>query len=156
MKMARKTENTTASSSALLVGAFVFLLCSFLLATSTTAAKINVGGSLNWTFGFNYTDWALKSAPFFVNDSLMFKYDPPNSTTHAHSVYLLKDSRSLLACDLRKATLAGNVTQGTGEGFEFTLRKRKNYFFVCGELAGFHCSAGLMRFSVRPIKRRRG
>ena len=32
--------------------------------------KILVGGSANWTFGFDYTNWALKHGPFYVNDTL--------------------------------------------------------------------------------------
>ena len=32
--------------------------------------KIIVGGSQNWHFGFNYTDWSLKNAPFYFNDTL--------------------------------------------------------------------------------------
>lgn len=35
-----------------------------------TPQKIIVGGSANWTFGFNYSVWAFKSGPFFVNDTL--------------------------------------------------------------------------------------
>ncbi|KAI0495277.1 hypothetical protein KFK09_025427 [Dendrobium nobile] len=136
-----------------LVGTFFLLLFSCNVSRTVFAAKINVGGPANWTFGFNYTDWALKTAPFHVNDTLVFKYDPPNSTTHAHSVYLVKDLPKFLACDLKRAQLFGNVMQGGGEGFEFVLSKRKTYYFVCGEKQGFHCSTGLMRFFVRPAKR---
>lgn len=33
--------------------------------------KIIVGGSENnWTFGFDYTMWAIKNGPFYVNDTL--------------------------------------------------------------------------------------
>lgn len=32
--------------------------------------KINVGGSENWHFGFNYTDWAFQNGPFYFNDTL--------------------------------------------------------------------------------------
>lgn len=32
--------------------------------------KIIVGGSENWRFGFNYTDWAIKNGPIFLNDAL--------------------------------------------------------------------------------------
>lgn len=80
-------------------------------------------------------------------------YDPPNSTTHAHSVYLLRDLKSFLACDLKSAKLVGDVMQGSGQGFEFVLRKRKPHYFACGERAGFHCTVGLMKFAVRPVKR---
>ena len=80
----------------------------------------------------------------------VFMYDPPNSTTHAHSVYLLRDLKSFLACDLRKAKLVGTVMQGAGQGLEFVLKKRKPHYFACGERAGFHCKVGLMKFSVLP------
>ena len=32
--------------------------------------KISVGGSENWRFGFNYSEWALKNGPFYLNDIL--------------------------------------------------------------------------------------
>ena len=34
-----------------------------------SAKKIIVGGT-NWTFGFDYTNWASKNGPFYVNDIL--------------------------------------------------------------------------------------
>lgn len=36
----------------------------------TKNAVINVGGSQNWQFGFNYSDWAIKNSPFYINDTL--------------------------------------------------------------------------------------
>lgn len=50
-------------------------LALFLLALSSTpmvtqAATKIVGGSQGWRFGFNYTDWAFKNAPFYINDTL--------------------------------------------------------------------------------------
>ena len=35
-----------------------------------TSNTLVVGGSQNWRFGFNYTDWSIKNAPFFLNDTL--------------------------------------------------------------------------------------
>ncbi|XP_022763344.1 uncharacterized protein LOC111308917 [Durio zibethinus] len=32
--------------------------------------KIIVGGSENWQFGFNYSEWAFQNAPFYFNDAL--------------------------------------------------------------------------------------
>lgn len=32
--------------------------------------RIVVGGSENWHFGYNYTEWALKNGPFYLNDTL--------------------------------------------------------------------------------------
>ncbi|ERN06654.1 hypothetical protein AMTRI_Chr01g112630 [Amborella trichopoda] len=112
-----------------------------------------VGGDQGWTFGFNYTDWALKSGPFYLGDTLVFKYDPPNGTNHPHSVYLLRDLNSFQSCDLKRALLVGNVMQGGGKGFYFTLGLRTTHYFVCGEKQGFHCNQGLMKFSIKPLKR---
>ncbi|XP_077224853.1 uncharacterized protein LOC143858113 [Tasmannia lanceolata] len=109
-----------------------------------------VGGSEHWHFGFNYTDWAIQAGPFYHKDTLVFMYDPPENKTPPHSVYLLRNLRSFLACDLKKAKLAANEVQGGGTGFKFVLKKRKNYFFACGERGGIHCSLGLMKFFVRP------
>ena len=39
-------------------------------ATTQGPDKINVGGSENWHFGFNYTDWSIKHGPFYLNDVL--------------------------------------------------------------------------------------
>ncbi|KAL2231577.1 UNVERIFIED_CONTAM: hypothetical protein Sindi_1752300 [Sesamum indicum] len=40
-------------------------------ATLGSSRRIIVGGSeQNWRFGFNYTDWAIKNAPFYLNDTL--------------------------------------------------------------------------------------
>lgn len=37
---------------------------------ATQPKKVVVGGSDNWHFGFNYTDWALKNGPFYIGDTL--------------------------------------------------------------------------------------
>ncbi|KAL8553320.1 hypothetical protein ACS0TY_001841 [Phlomoides rotata] len=115
--------------------------------------KIVVGGSENWHFGFNYTDWAIKNGPIFLNDALVFKYDPPNDTTFPHSVYLLPDFWSFQKCDLRRAKKIGEVNQGGGEGFEFVLKRWQPHYFACGERNGFHCKVGLMKFAAWPLIR---
>ncbi|KAK8658521.1 hypothetical protein V6N13_036724 [Hibiscus sabdariffa] len=115
--------------------------------------KFIVGDSQNWKFGVNYTDWSLKNAPFYLNDTLVFKYDPPSNTTYPHSVSLLPNLRSFLNCDLRKAKMIANQTQGAGNGFNFVLKKKKPYYFVCAERDGFHCKVGLMKFTVSPLHR---
>lgn len=38
--------------------------------TEQEPRKIIVGGSEGWHFGFNYTDWAFKNGPFYLNDTL--------------------------------------------------------------------------------------
>ncbi|CAI9781890.1 unnamed protein product [Fraxinus pennsylvanica] len=80
-----------------------------------TSKRIIVGGSENWHFGFNYTDWAIRNGPFYLNDTLVFKFDPPNNTTFPHSVYLLPNFWSFQNCDLRRAQKIAQVTQGGGE-----------------------------------------
>ncbi|XP_030935823.1 uncharacterized protein LOC115960929 [Quercus lobata] len=119
-----------------------------------TSNRIIVGDSYHWNFGFNYTNWAIKRGPFYLNDTLVFKYDPPSPNTFPHSVYLLPNFRSFTKCNLRKATMVGNVTQGGGEGFDFELKRpRQRYYFACGERNGFHCVNGTMKFFVKPIFR---
>ncbi|XP_030445343.2 uncharacterized protein LOC115667960 [Syzygium oleosum] len=117
--------------------------------------KIVVGGSENWHFGFDYSAWAHKNSPFYVNDTLVFKFDPPSdNNTHPHSVYVFQNFWSYMRCDLKSATMMANVSDGAGDGFEFTLsQKWKFYFFACGESSGLHCSTGKMRFSVVSLPR---
>ncbi|KAM3377139.1 hypothetical protein P3S68_009552 [Capsicum galapagoense] len=119
-----------------------------------TSNKFNVGGSENWHYGFDYMDWAHKNGPFFVNDTLVFKYDPPNPNGgFPHSVYLLSDYWSFTKCDFRRAKRIANSNQGAGEGFEFVLKKTQPYFFACGEHGGIHCNNGTMKFVVMPLRR---
>ncbi|XP_074331222.1 uncharacterized protein LOC141668304 [Apium graveolens] len=113
--------------------------------------KIIVGGDQKWRFGFNYTNWAIKEGPFFVNDTLVFKFDPPSNTTSPHSVYLLRNYQSFVNCDLKKAKKVADVTQGGGNGFKYVMKKQKPYYFACGVGNGFHCKIGLMKFTVIPL-----
>ncbi|GAB4837966.1 hypothetical protein Ancab_027494 [Ancistrocladus abbreviatus] len=112
-----------------------------------------VGGSQRWRFGFNYSDWALKNAPFYLNDVLVFKYDPPRNGSHPHSVFLLPDFWSYLTCDLRRGMRVANPSQGVGDGFKFVLKRWRPHYFACGESNGFHCSNGTMKFFVMPTFR---
>ncbi|KAG2705471.1 hypothetical protein I3760_05G055100 [Carya illinoinensis] len=120
--------------------------------------RIVVGGETErWRTNLNYTDWALKNGQFYVNDTLVFKYDPPNVTANSdqHSVYLLPDMFSFRTCNLKRATMVGNVTQGGGEGFQFVLEaecRRQTYYFACGEKD--HCTNGQMKFTVTPDRSR--
>ncbi|KAK1313392.1 hypothetical protein QJS10_CPA06g02123 [Acorus calamus] len=128
------------------------LMALLLVPESTSAARIIVGGSNHWQFGFNYADWAFRSGPFYQNDTLVFMYDPPSNNTPPHSVYLFNDFRSFATCNLKRARMAGNVAQGGGKGFEFVLQKAKPYMFACGEHDGIHCRLGLMQFFVLPLQ----
>ncbi|WCJ33764.1 Cupredoxin superfamily protein [Euphorbia peplus] len=116
-----------------------------------TENKIIVGGSSNWTFGFNYARWASKQGVFHVNDTLVFKYNPPSpSSPHPHNVYLIPDFLSYQKCNLTNAVKLANETQGAGDGFHYKLAKWQPYFFACGVGNGFHCSNGTMKFIVMP------
>ncbi|KAK9988304.1 hypothetical protein SO802_028543 [Lithocarpus litseifolius] len=116
-----------------------------------TSNKIIVGDSYHWNFGFNYIDWAIKHGPFYVNDTLVFKYEPPTPKIFPHSVYLLPNLESFTKCDLKNAKMEGNTTQGAGEGFEFVLKTPgQPHYFACGERNGFHCLNGTMKFLVTP------
>ncbi|KAJ0077551.1 hypothetical protein Patl1_36193 [Pistacia atlantica] len=116
--------------------------------------NITVGGSDNWHFGFNYSVWAFQNSPFYVNDTLVFKYDPPSAKLFPHSVYLLPNLWSYLTCDLSMAKMIANSTQGGGEGFKFILKKWQPHYFACGERGGLHCRDGNMKFMVMPLLRR--
>ncbi|KDP38230.1 hypothetical protein JCGZ_04873 [Jatropha curcas] len=148
--------------STLYIQGLVIVLCASLsgvsVATSNqkvTPNKITVGGSSRWTFGFDYSVWAFKKAPFFVNDTLVFKYDlPRNKNEHPHSVYLLPDLWSMLTCNLTNGVKIAKESQGTGKGFEFVMKKWKPYYFACGGGNGFHCNFGNMKFFVQPLRRR--
>lgn len=118
-----------------------------------SSRRFVVGDDQKWHFGFNYTNWAIKNGPFYLNDTLVFKYDPPSNTTYPHSVYLLRNYQSFMNCDLRRAKRLASVTQGGGNGFELVLKNKKPYYLACGEHNGIHCKDGLMKFSVIPLIR---
>ncbi|CAF1839865.1 hypothetical protein HID58_060294 [Brassica napus] len=118
-------------------------------ATYNEPRKIIVGGDKEWTYGFNYSDWASKTAPFFVNDILVFKYNPPAPFTH--TVYLFSNPSSYEKCDVKKGNMIASPKQGAGNGFELVLTKMKPYYISCGEHDGAHCSNGTMKFPVMPI-----
>ncbi|KAG9137058.1 hypothetical protein Leryth_019008 [Lithospermum erythrorhizon] len=120
-------------------------------ATHDAPRRIIVGGdSETWRFGFNYQDWVWRNAPFFFNDTLVFKYDLPNAT-YGHSVYLMRNYWSMMRCDFRKAKLVGNVSAGAGEGFEFKLKRWMPHYFACGEHDAIHCKSGMMKFVIMPM-----
>lgn len=48
----------------------VLLVTACILEIGQQADTIVVGGSENWRFGINYTDWSLKRGPFYINDTL--------------------------------------------------------------------------------------
>ncbi|XP_047324850.1 blue copper protein 1b-like [Impatiens glandulifera] len=115
--------------------------------------NIIVGGSNNWTFGFNYTDWALKNGPFYIGDSLVFKFNPPTNdpNSHPHSVYRLRTYQNFVNCDLKRAKKIAGNSDGAGQGFSFRLKTCKPHYFSCGEKDGLHCNMGMMKFPVFPL-----
>lgn len=50
--------------------ALVLVLISVSRIPVANAARFIVGDDKHWVFGYNYTDWAIKNAPFHVNDTL--------------------------------------------------------------------------------------
>ncbi|KAL5982396.1 hypothetical protein ACLOJK_016467 [Asimina triloba] len=134
---------------------FTLALFFFVLASmpgiNEASRRIIVGGDDGWKFGFNYAEWARKDAPFYQNDTLVFKYDPPNTAKHPHNVLLLKNRKSYRSCDVQNARIVADETQGGGSGFEFVLGDRKRYFFACGMKNGVHCMFGNMKFYVSPL-----
>ncbi|XWS39984.1 hypothetical protein CRYUN_Cryun18bG0101300 [Craigia yunnanensis] len=145
-----------------------FTFAQGLVLVLTTASMLGVGlANKDWGFGrgshhpHNHTPMAPKKSLLVVHrigilastTPIVFKYDPPSNTTFPHSVYLLPNLKSFLNCDLRKAKKIANPTQGVGNGFELVLKRRKPYYFACGERNGFHCKVGLMKFAVVPLLR---
>ncbi|CAL5037524.1 unnamed protein product [Urochloa decumbens] len=139
-----------ATSSAAVVAAAAVVALLALAPAASTAERFVVGDAARWTWGYNYTDWVIKKGPFFQNDTLVFMYDPPNATVHAHSVYMMRNLADYQSCNLKAAKLVAGITQGAGSGFEFVLTKRKKHYFVCGERGGIHCTMGQMKFIVKP------
>ncbi|GMN72810.1 hypothetical protein TIFTF001_056038, partial [Ficus carica] len=78
-------------------GFLVLVVTASLLAIGQ-GGTIVVGGSEGWRFGFNYTDWSIQNSPFYINDKLVFKYDPPSDPQFAYSIYLLQNMASYISC----------------------------------------------------------
>ncbi|KAI6688183.1 hypothetical protein NL676_025011 [Syzygium grande] len=125
--------------------AFVLVLSAVMAAE---ARSIVVGGSENWRPGFNYTDWSLKNSPFYINDTLVFKYEAP------HNVYLLPNLWSFIKCDFKDAKLIASTKDGGGDGVEVNLSGMRLYYFASSD--GDDCSTGMMKFFAVPIYHLRG
>ncbi|KAG6672223.1 hypothetical protein I3842_16G046700 [Carya illinoinensis] len=133
-------------------GAQGFILLAFVASfwVVSEARTIVVGGSEGWRAGINYTDWALKTSPFYLNDKLVFKYALPSDTSIAPNVYLLPNLLSYRKCNFSSAKLLANETQGSGEGFEFVLNELRPAYFACAAEDGRHCSEERMKFFAIP------
>ncbi|CDP07616.1 unnamed protein product [Coffea canephora] len=134
-------------------GLLILLLTLVATLAISQAETVVVGGSEGWRYGCNYTDWALKHGPFFLNDTLVFRYPPPNDTVKPHSVYLLPNLYSFLTCDFKAATLVAPPNQGGGDGFSYTLSRVRPNYFASGEGNGDDCTKGLMKFAAIPLYR---
>ncbi|EXB75626.1 hypothetical protein L484_026102 [Morus notabilis] len=131
-----------------------FLLLLVLTASVTLGIcqerTIVVGGSEGWRFGFNYTDWSIQNSPFYINDKLVFKYDPPKDPEYAYSIYLLPTLDSYIACNFTGAELLANATEGAGDGFQVELSNWRPYYFASYGDDGYHCNDGLMKVVAVP------
>ncbi|XAR61845.1 hypothetical protein NMG60_11016373 [Bertholletia excelsa] len=132
----------------------IVLVAASMLAVASRADTIVVGGSENWRSGFNYTDWALKHGPFYLNDVLVFKYGAPSDKTPAHNVYLLPNLWSYINCDFSGAKLLAGPTQGGGDGFKYELKMFRPLYFASSDDGD--CEDGLMKFFVVPLPRWQG
>eukprot|EP00261_Vitis_vinifera_P030119 XP_010664937.2 PREDICTED: uncharacterized protein LOC104882605 [Vitis vinifera] len=131
---------------------FILLLTACMVAVSE-ADTIVVGGSEHWHYGFNYTYWSIQHGPFFINDKLVFKYNPPSKNYPRHSVYLLPNLWSFVTCDFSQAKLLANPQQGGGKGFVFELTNWRPHYFASGEEDGSQCGDGRMKFFAVPLPR---
>ncbi|KAK9911462.1 hypothetical protein M0R45_035370 [Rubus argutus] len=130
---------------------FILLVAAASLLEVSEAKTIVVGGLEGWRFGFNYTEWVLQNSPFYINDELVFKYDPPSKTNSGYSVYLLPNFGSYMTCDFSKAKILASETGGDGEGFKVELNQWRPYYFASGNEDGYNCKDGLMKFFAVPL-----
>ncbi|XP_062097166.1 blue copper protein 1a-like [Humulus lupulus] len=129
----------------------VLLLVTASVLAIGQAKTIVVGGTEGWRYGFNYTDWAIQNTPFYIEDKLVFKYDPPSDTNSlAYGVYKLPNLDSYLSCNFSSAEVLANSTQGVGNGFEVSLNEWKPYYFASYGVDANHCNDGHMKFFAVP------
>ncbi|KAL3514549.1 hypothetical protein ACH5RR_027266 [Cinchona calisaya] len=134
-------------------GSLLLLLTLVAILAISQAETIIVGGSEGWRYGYDYNDWAAKHGPFYINDTLVFKYPPPSDTVRPHNVYLLPNLYSFLNCDFRGATLLAGPNQGEGYGFSYVLTEVRPNYFASGEGNGDDCKKGMMKFVAIPFYR---
>ncbi|KAK4429058.1 hypothetical protein Salat_1205800 [Sesamum alatum] len=133
----------------------IFLVVIASMVAAGLAETIVVGGSEGWRFGYNYTDWALKHGPFYINDTLVFKYGPPSNESRPHSVYLLPNLYSYATCDFGNARLLSNPNdQADDNGFSYVLNQWRPQYLASGEGDGrSDCKEGMMKFFAVPLPR---
>ncbi|XP_011083801.1 uncharacterized protein LOC105166225 [Sesamum indicum] len=131
----------------------IFLLVIATVVAAGLAETVVVGGSEGWRYGYNYTDWALKHGPFYINDTLVFKYGPPSKESRPHSVYLLPNLYSYATCDFSNARLLSNLNEADGNAFSYVLNQWRPQYLASGEGDGSDCKEGLMKFFAVPLPR---
>lgn len=80
----------------------------------------------------------------------VFKYDPPNGTNTPYNVVSFDNPDDYLSCNVGKAKVLANETQGADEGFKHRLPNTNIQYFASGINDGFQCKKGNMKFSVWP------
>ncbi|PKU75064.1 lamin-like protein [Dendrobium catenatum] len=99
----------------------LLLLSVFLLLSSASANKYNVGDEKGWNPGVNYTLWVNKHRPFHVGDWLVFYYQ----SGMADIVQV--DETAYDKCDASHPI--SNYSKGRSYAFE--LNQTKRYYFIC-------------------------
>ncbi|KAK3231468.1 hypothetical protein Dsin_003349 [Dipteronia sinensis] len=128
--------------------AFSVLLVAASLLGVSQAKTVVVGGNEKWRSGFNYTEWAFQNNPLYINDKLVFKYQPPSESSSAVDLYWMPDLYSYMTCDFSRATLLADATQGSGAGFTVALDQWRPYYFASGPSNGLNCKDGMKFFAV--------
>lgn len=67
----------------------LLLAVSASLLAATQAATLVVGDSENWRYGYNYTEWAANTAPFYFQDTLGNSYQPKPYIYKVHEYIIL-------------------------------------------------------------------
>ncbi|KAH6788483.1 hypothetical protein C2S51_003489 [Perilla frutescens var. frutescens] len=138
------------ASTAALATVLLLTACMF---SCSLAATVIVGGSEGWRSGYNYTDWALKHGPFYINDTLVFKNGYTSNESQPHSVYLLPNLYSYVQCDFSRAQLLSTPADVEAAGFSYVLTQWRPQYFASGEGNGTDCNDGLMKFFAIPLPR---
>ncbi|GKV04696.1 hypothetical protein SLEP1_g16816 [Rubroshorea leprosula] len=129
----------------------ILLVIASLLAV-TQGSTVTFGGPQHWRYGFNYTDWAIKNSPFYIQDTLGLALICSSMNT----VQCLLAAESVQIYDLRlqSSGLLANPTQGKGEGFAVVINQERPCYVASGE--GDDSENGMMKFFIAPVPRLTG
>ncbi|KAJ0013990.1 mavicyanin-like [Pistacia vera] len=112
---------------------FVILAIFAILLPATAVAKeYIVGGDSGWTVNYDYQAWA-KDKEFHVNDTLVFKYTPPN-----HNVFKVNGT------EFNNCTVPSSNSALSSGNDVITLSTPGNKWYICGKGNGDknHCQLG--------------